>query len=235
MHICRLDTKPDRVPRATVRAAHGKDADLLVGEFACRTASRDRAARSPRSSPSARSPPTSIFSGRIPTVTRSPSSTLSSGRNGIIWPSVSSAATLLPCAADNRGQKIHARRADEPGHEQVGRMIIEFERRSDLLDDAVMHDDDAIGHRHGFHLVVGDIDGGGLQLLVQRLDLGAHMYAQLGIEIGQAVRRTGTPSDRARWHGPWQRAGAGRRKADAAGAAGKRQGQAAWRHCRRGS
>ena len=80
MHICRLDTKTDRVARATVRAAHGEDADLLVRRVWYKTASTDRAARSPRSSPSAPLPPTSIFSGRIPTVTRSPSSTLSSGR-----------------------------------------------------------------------------------------------------------------------------------------------------------
>src|SRR3546814_15096337 len=38
--------------------------------------------------------------------------------------------------------EIHRRRADEPRHEQVGRMIVEIERCADLLDVAIMHADD---------------------------------------------------------------------------------------------
>src|SRR6266849_3542984 len=43
--------------------------------------------------------------------------------------------------------------------------------------------DDSTGHGHRFDLVVRDVDGGGLQALVQRLDLGAHRDAQLGVEV----------------------------------------------------
>jgi hypothetical protein len=50
-----------------------------------------------------------------------------------------------------------------------------------------MHHHDLVGHGHGLDLVVGDIDGGGLQPLVQRLDLGAHRHAQLGVEVGQRL------------------------------------------------
>ena len=50
-----------------------------------------------------------------------------------------------------------------------------------------MHDDDAVGHRHRLDLVVGDIDRGGLELLMQRLDLGAHVDAQLGVEVGKRL------------------------------------------------
>ena len=66
-------------------------------------------------------------------------------------------------------------------------MVVELERRADLLDAAVVHDDDAVGHRHRLDLVVGDVDRRRLQALVQRLDLGAHRHAQLGVEVGQRL------------------------------------------------
>ena len=75
----------------------------------------------------------------------------------------------------------------KPRDEDIGRTVVEFERRAHLLHHAVMHDDDAAGHRHGLDLVVGHIDGSGFQRLMQRLDFGAHLRAQLGIEIGQRL------------------------------------------------
>src|SRR3954454_1537689 len=81
-------------------------------------------------------------------------------------------------------QKVHRRRADETGDELVVRPVVQFKGRADLLDDAVMHHHDLVGHGHGLDLVVGDVDGGGFQPLVQFLDLGAHRNAQLGIEVG---------------------------------------------------
>ena len=50
-----------------------------------------------------------------------------------------------------------------------------------------MQHDDLVGHRHGLDLVVRDVDRGGAEPLVQRLDLAAHLDAQLGIEIGQRL------------------------------------------------
>ena len=50
-----------------------------------------------------------------------------------------------------------------------------------------MHHDDLVRHGHGLDLVVGDVDGGGLEPLVQFLDLGAHRDAQLGIEVGERL------------------------------------------------
>ena len=64
-------------------------------------------------------------------------------------------------------------------------MVVELERRADLLDAAFLHDDDAVGHRHRLDLVVGDVDRRRLQPLVQGLDLGAHRHAQLGVEVAQ--------------------------------------------------
>ena len=84
-------------------------------------------------------------------------------------------------------EEVHGRRADEAGDEEVGRPVVEFERRSDLLDHAIVHHHDLVGHGHGLDLVVGDVDGGGLQPLVQGLDLRAHGDAQLGIEVGERL------------------------------------------------
>ena len=50
-----------------------------------------------------------------------------------------------------------------------------------------MHDHDAVGERHRFDLVVGDVDGRGLQALMQFLDLGAHGDAKLGVEIRERL------------------------------------------------
>jgi hypothetical protein len=90
-------------------------------------------------------------------------------------------------ALDAAVEKVHRRGADEAGHELVVGIVVKMQRRADLLDDAVMHDDDLVGHRHRLDLVVGDIDGRRLEALVQLLDLAAHRHAQLRVEIGQRL------------------------------------------------
>jgi hypothetical protein len=75
----------------------------------------------------------------------------------------------------------------EAGDEQVAGPVVKIERRADLLDTAVMHHHDLVGHGHGLDLVVSDVDGRGFQPLMQRLDLDAHRDPQLGIEIGQRL------------------------------------------------
>ena len=41
--------------------------------------------------------------------------------------------------------------------------------------------------RHRLDLVVGHVDRGGAHLLVHLLDLGAHLHAQLGVEVGKRL------------------------------------------------
>ena len=65
--------------------------------------------------------------------------------------------------------------------------MIEVLRRRDLLDHAAVHDHDAVGERHRLDLVVGDVDRGGLHQLMHALDLGAHLHAQLGVEVRQRL------------------------------------------------
>ena len=65
--------------------------------------------------------------------------------------------------------------------------MIKLVRRADLLNFAAVHDHHAVGQRHGLDLVVRHIHGRGLDLLVHAFDLGAHLHAQLGVEIGQRL------------------------------------------------
>ena len=92
-----------------------------------------------------------------------------------------------PRPSDAAGEKFIAGRADEAGDEARRRVVVEFLRRADLLDAAVVHHHDAVGQRHRLDLVVGDVDRGGADRLVHLLDLGAHLHAQLGVEVGQRL------------------------------------------------
>ena len=85
------------------------------------------------------------------------------------------------------GQHVHRRRADEARDEGVGRPVVDMLRRAGLLDIAVAHDDDAIGERHRLYLIVGDVDHGGLQPLVQLANLRPHLHAELGVEVGERL------------------------------------------------
>ena len=58
-------------------------------------------------------------------------------------------------------------------------------RGIDLLDEAVLHDDDARAHGHSLGLVMRNVDEGRLQALMQLGDLGTHLHAQLGVEVGE--------------------------------------------------
>ena len=66
-------------------------------------------------------------------------------------------------------------------------MIVEFRRRAKLLDNATIEHRDTRSHRHGFRLVMGDIDKGGLYTLVDLRDLRARLHAQLGIQVRERL------------------------------------------------
>ncbi len=44
-----------------------------------------------------------------------------------------------------------------------------------------------VRHGHGLHLVVGHVDEGGAQALVQLADLGAGLHAQLGVQVRERL------------------------------------------------
>ena len=88
---------------------------------------------------------------------------------------------------DAAGHQVHGRRADEGRHEARRGQAIDLRRRAGLLDAAAVHDDHHVGQGHGLHLVVRDEDRGRLEPVVQAADLGAHLHAQLGVEVRQRL------------------------------------------------
>ena len=86
---------------------------------------------------------------------------------------------------DAAGQQIHRRVADEAGDKSIGRAAVNFHRRAHLHDFPLAHDHDAVGQRHRFRLVVGDINPGHADLLLQVLEEGAGFQPQFGVEIAQ--------------------------------------------------
>ena len=80
---------------------------------------------------------------------------------------------------------IHWRTSEKAGYEEISWLLVEFQGCIILLDLAVIHHDDAIPHGHRFDLIVGDVNHGGLQTLMQLYDFGAHLHTHLGVEIRQ--------------------------------------------------
>jgi PAS domain S-box-containing protein len=86
-----------------------------------------------------------------------------------------------------RGQEVHRRRADEGRDEGRGRAAVDLERPALLFDPALVQHDQLVGHGHGLLLVVGDVDRGRAETLLQALDLAPHLDAQLGVEVRQRL------------------------------------------------
>ena len=80
-----------------------------------------------------------------------------------------------------------AERADERGDEAGTRRVVDLERRAHLLDPALVHHHDPVRHRQGFLLVVGDVDRGDAERLLQRADLLAQRDADLGVQGRQGL------------------------------------------------
>ena len=102
--------------------------------------------------------------------------------------------------AESRRDEVHRRGADEAGDEQVARVVVELLRRADLLHDAAAHDDHPVTQRHRLGLVVGDVERRRAEGFLDARDLGAHLHAQLGVEVAQRLvheERLGLTHDRA--------------------------------------
>src|SRR6516165_4653851 len=78
-------------------------------------------------------------------------------------------------------------RSDEARHEFRLRPVIDLFRRACLLDPACIHDRNDVGRGHCLGLVVGDIDRGVAIFVVQATNLEAHLFTQIGIEVGQRL------------------------------------------------
>ena len=126
----------------------------------------------------------------MPRVTGAPSASGSrSGSTGrldllVVEPEPAERAVVPEIAP---AQEVHRGRADEARHEQVLRLGENLVRRGDLLDPAVAHHGDAVGHGQGLELIVGDDHRGLGKPLQHLLDLAAHLLAQLDVEAGKGL------------------------------------------------
>ncbi|OGN85389.1 MAG: hypothetical protein A2X23_08395 [Chloroflexi bacterium GWC2_73_18] len=109
-----------------------------------------------------------------------------SGRQGEAQPVVDEGGAL-PGALQAHGHEVHGRGADEAGHETVEGPVVELARGAHLLQQAGVHDGDAAAHGHRLDLVVGDVDDGRAQALVEAGDLGPRLHPQLGVEVAERL------------------------------------------------
>ena len=58
-------------------------------------------------------------------------------------------------------------------------MVENLLRRTDLLDEAILHDNDPVPQSHSLCLIMGDIEEGSIDLLAQFDNLCAHLITQL--------------------------------------------------------
>ena len=66
-------------------------------------------------------------------------------------------------------------------------MVVNLVGRRQLVDAPVEHDGDAVGDHHRLRLIVGDIDRGDPDLLLQRAHIEAHLFPELGVQVGERL------------------------------------------------
>ena len=77
--------------------------------------------------------------------------------------------------------------ADELGDERGPGILVDLGRRAQLSEPGISHHADPVGHGEGLFLIVGDIDEGGAQLLVQGLELQLHFLPELEIDCPERL------------------------------------------------
>ena len=84
-------------------------------------------------------------------------------------------------------EHVHRGAADEACNEQVGRRLVQALRRLELLQQSPPHHGDAVAHRHRLNLIVRHVHGRDPQLSLDARDLGAHLNAQLRVEVRERL------------------------------------------------
>ena len=84
-------------------------------------------------------------------------------------------------------QAIHRRSTDKAGDKKTVWFVVEVIRRAGLFDQAITHQNYLVSHCHGLDLIMGDIDHGHTEPLLQSPDFQSHLVAQLGVEIGKRL------------------------------------------------
>src|SRR5688572_14527479 len=90
-------------------------------------------------------------------------------------------------ALEAAAHDVHWWRADKLRDKEIGRIAVGFRGRRQLLEHAFVEDCHPVSKRHGFDLIVRDIDGRDAERLLHVLELGSHVAAELRIEIRQRL------------------------------------------------
>ena len=71
---------------------------------------------------------------------------------------------------------------------RLSRPVVEVGRAAELLDAPLVHDRDAVGHHQRFFLIVGDVDEGDAQFLVEALESRAAILRAASCRARRAAR-----------------------------------------------
>ena len=83
--------------------------------------------------------------------------------------------------------QVHARAADEIADKGVARPLEQFPRRAELHDLPAVHHHECIGEGRGLQLIVGDVDHGDVELLVDLLELAPQFPLQVRVDHRQRL------------------------------------------------
>ena len=86
-----------------------------------------------------------------------------------------------------RRDEVVQHRADEARDERVRRPLVEVVGRAVLLQLAAVHDRDPVGHAHRLDLIVRDVHHRLADLVLDALELGAHVRAERRVEVRERL------------------------------------------------
>src|SRR5919112_2890624 len=81
----------------------------------------------------------------------------------------------------------HVRLADKVSDESVLRALVEGRGVGDLLHPALVHHGDPVAHGEGLFLVVGNVDEGDPNLVLQILEVELHLFPELEVQRSQRL------------------------------------------------
>ena len=79
------------------------------------------------------------------------------------------------------------RRADEARDEEIARPIVEFRRRSELFDPAIVENRYFLRHGHRLDLVVRDVDHRRCEPMVEFGEFDPHLHTERRVQIGKRL------------------------------------------------
>ena len=118
-------------------------------------------------------------------------------RCSVLTPTVSARFGHRRAGQEIGRDQIDARRSESGSDIEIIWAFVDLARRSELNQASVPDHADAARHRHGFNLIVCDVEDGRAEIELDALDLKPQFGAKLGVERGQRLvhQVDGRPAD----------------------------------------